>query len=282
VLVETDELERQLGDQALRVFDCTVLLEPGPDGVRLESGREEWANAHIPGAGFLDLLDELADPGSQFHFMLPPAGQFAEVMSRHGVEDGTRVVLYDGHGNSWAARVWWMLRAYGFDDAAVLNGGWTKWTLEGRPTSSVAPDRPRGRFRPRPRSGVFVDRAVVLDAVESGSGCLLNALSEEQHRGAAPTVRGGRPGRIPTSLSMPARELVDAETRAFLPEPELRARLERVAPLGEGRVITYCGGGIAASATAFALRLVGHEDVAVYDASLEEWATDPSLPIEVD
>ena len=79
---------------------------------------------------------------------------------------------------------------------------------------------------------------------------------------------------------MPALELVDPETHAYLPAAELRSRLESVGAMGADSVITYCGGGIAASGVAFALKLVAQENVSVYDASLEEWATDRSLPIE--
>jgi len=280
LLIETNALADQLDDPALRLFDCTVVLEVGPDGVSIESGRAGWEAAHIPGAGFLDLLGELADPTSRFHFMLPPSEHFAEVMSAHGVEDGTRVVLYDRRGSMWAARVWWMLRAYGFDEAALLNGGLTKWTLEGHSRSSAPPHHSRASFQARPRAGVFVDKDAVLAAISDETTCLLNALSADQHRGTGPTVSGGRPGHIPTSRSMPALELVDPETQAYLPAAELRSRLESVGALGADSVITYCGGGISASGVAFALQLVGRDNVSVYDASLEEWATDPSLPID--
>jgi thiosulfate/3-mercaptopyruvate sulfurtransferase len=282
LLVETDELAAGLGDPALRLFDCTVILEVGPSGLSIRSGRDDWADAHIPGAGFLDLLEELSAPSSRFRFMLPPEDQFVQVMSAHGVGEGTRVVLYDSRDSSWAARMWWMLRAYGFDAARVLNGGWTKWTLEGRPVSSEPPAHDRRGFTSRPRAGVFVDKDAVLSATrDGGATCLLNGLSAAQHRGTGPTVPGGRPGHIPGSRSMPAADLVDPSTQAFLPEAELRARLSDVGALGADRVITYCGGGIAAAEVAFALRLVGRENVAIYDASLEEWATDETLPIDV-
>jgi len=280
LLIQTGALAAQLSDPKLRVFDCTVVLEVGPDGVSIRSGRDGWTGAHIPGAGFLDLLTELSDQGSRFHFMLLPAERFAEVMSAHGVEDGTRVVLYDSRDSIWAARVWWMLRAYGFDDAAVLDGGWTKWTREGRPVSSDPPAYAEGRFHVRPRPGVFVGKGEVLAGIGAAETCLVNGLAAEQHRGG-PTVPGGRPGHIPGSENVPAQSLVDPETQAYLPEPELRALLESAGALRAGRVITYCGGGIAASGVAFALKLLGHDDVSIYDASLEEWATDPSLPIEV-
>jgi len=281
LLVDTDALARELEDPALRVFDCTVLLEVGPDGVSVVSGRDAWTAAHVPGSDSLDLMVELSDPASSFRFMLPPAEQFAAVMSAHGVEDGTRVVLYDSRSSMWAARVWWMLRAYGFDDAAVLDGGWTKWAFEGRPASSAPPGYPRARFQARPRPGVFVGKDSVLAATGKAGACLLNGLPEELHRGVGPTIPGRRPGHIPGSRSMPAESLVDPATQAYLPEAELRARLEAVGALAADRVVTYCGGGISASSVAFALTVLGHDDVAVYDASLEEWATDSSLPIEV-
>jgi thiosulfate/3-mercaptopyruvate sulfurtransferase len=282
LLTTTDGLEAQLGDPRLRIFDCTVVIELGPDGVAFRSGRESWEQAHIPGAGFLDLLEELAAPHTAFHFMLPAAEQFARVLGSHGVGDGARVVLYDSQNGSWAARTWWMLRGYGFDDATVLDGGWTKWTLEGRPTSTAPPVDPPAAFTPRPRPGVFVDRDAVLDAIGDERACLINALPEALHRGEGPALAGRRQGHIPGSGNVPAETLVDPQTRAFLPERELRAALTRAGALDADHVITYCGGGIAASGVAFALRLLGHEDVAVYDASLEEWATDPSLPLTVD
>jgi len=280
LLIETDVLAERLDDPTLRVFDCTVLLDVGPDGLRIESGRDRWVEGHVPGAGFLDLLVELSDARSPYHFMLPSAERFAEAMSAHGVEDGTRVVLYDSGGSMWAARVWWMLCAYGFDGAAILNGGWTKWTLEGRPVEEGEAGYPPARFEARPRAGVFVGKEDVLGAL-GGSACLVNALGEEQHAGSGPTVPGGRPGRIPGSANVPATRLVDPATQAFLPRLELEAVLVEAGATADRPVITYCGGGIAASSVAFALRLLGREDVAIYDASLEEWATDAGLPIEV-
>jgi thiosulfate/3-mercaptopyruvate sulfurtransferase len=125
---------------------------------------------------------------------------------------------------------------------------------------------------------MFADKAAVLGALGDGA-CVLNALTEEQHRGTGGVVYG-RPGRIAGSANVPARALVDPRTHAYLSAGELRARFEAVGALGTQRVVTYCGGGIAASSAAFVLALLGHENVAVYDASLSEWAADPALPME--
>jgi thiosulfate/3-mercaptopyruvate sulfurtransferase len=280
-LAETDWLADRLGDPGVRVLECTVNLHPAPElpgGFRVESGRSNWAAGHIPGAGFVDLPGELSDRTSPLRFMMPPAPQFAEAMSRHGVGEGVRVVLYDRAVNMWAARVWWMLRAFGFQEAAVLNGGWKKWTREGRPVGSDPGERPARRFVPRPRPGLIADKAAVLAGISDRTTCVLNALTAEQHRGGG--VHYGRPGRIRQSVNVPARELVDPETHAYLPADALRRTFAAVGALAASRVITYCGGGIAASSDAFVLMLLGHEAVSVYDASLSEWAADPSLPME--
>jgi thiosulfate/3-mercaptopyruvate sulfurtransferase len=282
-LVETDWLFEHLDDPRVRVLECTVYLHPAdvPGGYRVESGRARWAAGHIPGAGFVDLQADLSDPSASLRFTIPPAAQFAEVMSRYGVGEGVRVVVYDRFVNMWAARVWWMLRAFGFDGAAVLNGGWRKWTLEGRPVATDDGARPRREFTVRPRPELVADKAGVLAALGQERTCVLNALTEEQHRGTG-GVSYGRPGRIAGTVNVPARALVDPETHAYLPDEALRAKFSEAGALDARRIVTYCGGGIAASSDAFALALLGRDDVAVYDASLSEWAADPSLPMERD
>jgi thiosulfate/3-mercaptopyruvate sulfurtransferase len=279
-LVSTEWLAGRLEDPALRVLECTTLLHPLPDGgFRAESGRATWASGHIPGSGFADLTGDLSDQTSSLRFMMPSPDRLATAIGALGVGAGTRVVLYDRAVNMWAARVWWMLRAIGFDDAAVLDGGWRTWTLENRPVSTAPCAYPPGRLVARPRPGLFADRATVLAGVGDTATCLVNALTEEQHRGSG-GVHYGRPGRIAGSVNVPARSLVDAKTHAYLPADELRKHFEASGALDAGRVIAYCGGGIAASSDAFVLAMLGHDRVAVYDASLSEWARDPSLPME--
>jgi thiosulfate/3-mercaptopyruvate sulfurtransferase len=281
-LVETEWLAEHLGDPDVRVLECTVYLHPDPsaaNGFRVESGRAKWAEGHIPGAGFIDLPEELSDRSSKLRFMMPPAAQFADAMGRAGVGDGVRVILYDRNVNMWAARIWWMLRAFGFDNAAVLNGGWKKWTSEGRPVSIDPGVRMAQTFVAKPRPELIADKQAVLAGVGARGTCLLNALTEEQHRGTG-GASYGRAGRIKGSTNVAARDLVDPKTHAYLPAETLRERFKAAGALDAGRVITYCGGGIAASSDAFVLTLLGKDDVALYDASLSEWASDPSLPME--
>ena len=282
-LVETNWLEEHLNDTDLRLLDCHVLLFPEDSGgFRLESGRPNWEEGHIPGSGFVDFVTDLSDPHSALPLMMPPADQFADAMTRAGVSADTRVILYDDFYNIWAARVWWMLRTSGFDNAAVLNGGWHKWTQEGRPVSDrpVAPTR--GQFVATPRPALMAGKQEVLEAIQTPSSCLLNALTAEDHAGTGGMIQYPRPGRIASSENVSFYDLVDPQTHAYLPAEQLREKFEAVGAIGAQRVITYCGAGIAASSEAFVLTLLGLEDVAVYDGSLMEWAADASLPMETD
>ena len=281
-LVETEWLAQHLDDPGVRILECTVYLHPKPEGgFFAESGQAKWAESHIPGAGFADLTQELSDRTSKLNYMMPSAEQFAAAMERYGVGDGVRVVLYDRAVNMWAARVWWMLRAFGFENAAVLNGGWKKWTGEGRPVSTDTGTRPARRFVATWRPELIADKQAVLAGVGDRATCIVNALTPEQHAGTGGVVYG-RPGRIKGSTNVAARDLVDPKTHAYLPAETLREKFRASGALDAGRVITYCGGGIAASSDAFVLTLLGKDEVALYDASLSEWAADPSLPMDRD
>ena len=112
------------------------------------------------------------------------------------------------------------------------------------------------------------------------SSCLINALTAEEHAGTIAYY--ARPGRIPSSINIPTIALMDPVTHAYLPAAQLRAKFAAVGTSNCGRVITYCGGAIAACNVAFVLTLLGITNVAVYDGSLLEWAGDPSLPMGTD
>jgi thiosulfate/3-mercaptopyruvate sulfurtransferase len=283
ILVSTQWLAAHLGEPDLRVFDTTCRLVPDPGATfpfRAESGRPHYLAGHVPGGGFLDLLEDLSDKRSALRFTMPSAEQFGEALSRAGVGPATRVVLYSARPNFWATRIGWMLRAFGFDAAAVLDGGWEKWHAEGRPVSTEPTAYPPALFVPRPRPDLLARKADVLNALDRADTRMLNALAHTQHVGES-DVHYGRPGHIKGSGNLPYLDLLDPIHGTFLPEADLRAKLDESGALDAKRVVTYCGGGIGATTLAFAMALVGRgDDVAVYDGSLSEWCADPSLPME--
>lgn len=283
-LVETGWLAEHLDDSDLRIIDCTSYLPDYFEKVEAKkaSGRDNYEQGHIPGAVYVDLIDDLSDPNRpELMYPMPSSEQFAAVMSRLGVGDGTRVILYDGFLNMWSTRVWWMLRAFGFDNAAVLNGGWQKWVAEGRPVSTESGSYPLADFVSRPRPELIATKEDVLSAIKDEEARLINALSEAEHTGDPNFPHHyTRPGHIPGSANVPFTGVIDLEgTSAYVDPVELREQFEAAGALDGEKVITYCGGGIAASQAAHILTLLGVENVALYDGSLTEWGADPSLPM---
>lgn len=284
-LIRTDWLGAHLADPGLRIFDCTTHLkraEPGSGTPYLiVSGKSDYEAGHIPGAGFLDIQEELSDNTTKLRFMMPSADDFAAAMSRHGVGEGVRVVLYSAGSIMWATRVWWMLRAFGFDEAAILDGGWDKWLAEGRPVSTEPCAYPSAKFTARPRPGMVIGKQEVSAALGNAGTVIVNALSPELHSGKKPS-RYGRPGRVPGSVNLPAATLLDSGTKAFVPLPQAQSNFDLTGVGKSKDVICYCGGGISATVDLFMLYQLGYEHLALYDGSMGEWANDHSLPIQTD
>jgi thiosulfate/3-mercaptopyruvate sulfurtransferase len=279
-LIDTEELARRLGAPGLRVFDCTTYLRPRPEGgYNAESGRANYDKGHIPGAAFLDLGGELSDPHSKLRFTLPPLDELTKTFAAKGIGHGTFVVLYSHATPTWASRIWWMLRAIGFDDAAILDGGLDKWKAENRPLQTEPETYPPATLTLHGRPEIFVDKNDIKAAIGKTGTLTLNALSHEQHRGTGGVVYG-RPGRIAGSSCVPAASLFGAD-KTLKPIAELRQAFAGVDAAPDKQVLVYCGGGIAASLDAFVLTaILGHKNVAVYDNSMQEWSNDPSLPME--
>lgn len=280
-LVQTAWLADHLADPTVRIFDCTTHLIPDPKGVyTVLPGRADFEKGHIPGAQFIDLQADLSDNTQRLRFMKPDAETFAASMRRLGVSQDSRVILYSGANVWWATRAWWLLRVFGFDNAAVLDGGLQKWTREARPTA-IGPATPAqpGNFTVKEERPLMADKAAVLKAIGDGAICTVNALLPAQHKGEGGTSYG-RPGHIAGSVNVPAAHLINPDTNTFRSAAELRASFDAIGAMDRA-VITYCGGGIAASADSLALIMLGHQNVKLYDASLSEWVADPALPMEL-
>lgn len=283
-LVDDTWLAAHLDDSGLVVLDATALLpSPRHDGdYRCASGHAAWAERHIPGSRHADLTGDLTDHHAPYHFAVPSPDALAAALARLGVGEGSPVVAYDSGGGIWAARLWWMLRAISVP-AAVLDGGLEAWEAAGRPLvtgddTGRAPALPPLTPRPRPELWAGIEEVAAISRGDR-PGTLVCALPAGGFDGSAPT-RYSRRGHIPGSRSLPGRELLNSAGRV-LPGPELAARVDAVLHTADSPVVLYCGGGISATALALALTLLGRNDIAVYDGSLEEWSKDPALPLEL-
>jgi thiosulfate/3-mercaptopyruvate sulfurtransferase len=275
-LVSAEWLREHLGDPDLVLLDSSVLVEPDDEGgLRMVNGRANYDAGHIPTAGFADLMGELSKGDSPLEFAMPTPEQFLAAMSALGVSDDSRVVVYDSMNMAWAARVWWMLRWIGFDRAALLDGGLGAWTTAGYPLSTEPASRPAGHLTLSLRPELIADRDEVFAALEDSTVMLLDAMSLAHYRGE--WAMYDRPGHISGASNLPSSLLMD-EAGRFRPHDELEMLID-----GDrnARTITYCGGGIAAAADAFVLNRLGFTDVAIYAASLQEWAADPANPMEI-
>lgn len=272
-------LHDHLNDDHLVVVDATNHLPVPTDGPYVpESGAQTYRAEHIPGALFADLLDDFADPVAAEPWTAPDHERFAAAAGALGIGDGATVVVYDQHDGFWATRFWWHLRYEGFDQVTVLDGGLPAWKAAGFEVTDVVPEPTPRTFTGTRRPGLIRSTDEVAANLDDEGTVLVNVLDEATYRGEVDTY--ARRGHIPGSINLPVFTLRDPATGALRPVEELRAEFENAGLLDtDKRVVTYCGGGIAATGVAYALALAGRDDVAIYDGSMTAWAGNPELPL---
>ena len=271
-LVSTEWLAAELGAPDLKVVDATIFL---PNSGR--DARSEHEAEHIAGAVFMD-LDEIVDSDNPAPHMLPPAAKFASRVRALGIGDGDRIVIYDNSPLHSAARAWWMFRTFGARNVAVLDGGLSKWAVEGRPVERGSSERPLGHFTPAPDTGAVADLGQVAALVHSGDHEIVDARPASRFAGEDPEPRPGvQPGHIPGARSLPQTELFYADG-TWKRGAELRAAFEAAGVDLAKPMITTCGSGVTAAVLLFGAHLLGKEDVKLYDGSWAEWGADPTTP----
>jgi thiosulfate/3-mercaptopyruvate sulfurtransferase len=273
-IVSTDWLADHLRDPDLRVADVRWYLDPA------RRGREAYAAGHIPGAVFLDVEEDLSAPGGgrgspRGRHPWPSEEQVARVMGAAGIGSGVRVVAYDDQAGAIAARLWYLLRSHGHEDAAVLDGGIVKWIAEGRAVETATP-RPRpARFDARLRPGSVVGKQELATA--DRQVLVLDARAADRYRGDNEPI-DPRAGHIPGAKSAPfSGNLTPGPIPVFLPPAALR---RRYAALGAepSPPVVYCGSGVTACHDLLALASAGLSG-SLYAGSWSEWSADPALPV---
>ena len=284
-LASTDWLAEHLDDPNVRPVDIRgyvrkIDLGGGRQKAEYTGAREEYDEAHIPGAVYVDWTQDITDPEDPVPAQLAPPELFAGLMGDLGIGDETHVVVYDHTGGQFATRLWWALTFYGHDRVSVLDGGWNKWTGEDRATTAEVSTPEPATFVPRPRPAWRTEAEAVLAASESGDAFVLDARDAGQFTGAV--TRGeGRPGHLPGATHLHADKLL-REGGGFRSEAEISDVLQE-AGVSEDRdapIVAYCNGGVAATVPLFALYRLGYKNLANYDGSWNEWGVREDLPAE--
>jgi len=271
LLASTEWLGDQLSRPELRILD----VRWRPDG----SGRAAHAAGHIPGAVHLDWRTELIDPSDTGDaLLLAGPEQVANALASAGVSDGATVVIYDDTVSLFAARTWWSLRVYGLESARILDGGYNAWAEEDRPVShAVMPPVP-GRFTPRAQPRMRLTTPDVRSLLGSPDVALLDARAPAEYRGFEGNTK--RLGHIPGAQNVPVGAMTRPGSHHFRDGNELRDMLLKANVSRGRRMVCYDGSGVAAAKLAFALTILGHDDVAVYDGGWAEWGNRLDLPVD--
>jgi thiosulfate/3-mercaptopyruvate sulfurtransferase len=270
---------------AVVVVDVRGKVLPPGSKPRYLGKRDEYEAGHIPGAVFVDWTRDIVDLSDPVPVQIAPADAFAAKMTELGIDDSTLVVAYDDYNHVFAGRLAWALRFYGHDAVRVLDGGFGRWLAEGRPTAkanaaSAAPAALPVRFTPRPRPELRRSADEVAATLGKSDVLLIDARPAEQYAGAVSA--SVRSGHIPGARNVPYASLIDKETGRFLPLGEL-GRVFANAGVDVGAlprdIIVYCNGGVSCTVALSALRMLGRDEVAVYDGSWNEWGADAVRPI---
>ncbi|WP_394730975.1 sulfurtransferase [Altererythrobacter sp. GH1-8] len=271
-LVSTAWLADRLQNPDIVILDASMHL---PAAGR--DARAEFLDEHIAGARFLDLAS-LTDETSDVPSAMPRPEQLAERLASLGASPSSRIVVYDDSAVKTAARAWYLCRAHGLENVAVLDGGLAKWKAEGRVMESGAPEiTPAAPFElPSPSRIRF--KADMLANLDSCAAQVLDARDTGRFSGAVEdTVHNLPSGHIPGSCNLPFPLLYN-ENGTFKQPDELRQAIEATGIDLSKPVITSCGSGVTACILLLALEQVGHTDVALYDGSWLDWASDPNTP----
>ena len=268
-LVSTQWLAGRLGEPGLVAVDCSWHM---PASGR--SGRDEFLQAHIPGARFLG-IDEVRDTSNPAPHMLPAAPDFVSAMEAIGVGSDDRIIVYDNSPTRTAARGWFMLRHFGASQVAILDGGFQKWIAEGRPVESGEPKPRSARFEAAERQDEVVTKQQLLGGVELP---IVDARGAARFEGAEPDPRPGvAPGHIPGARNLPFSSLYN-DDGTFKSSDELRRLFAEAAADPSQGFIASCGSGVTAASLLFAAHLLGNDEAALYDGSWSEWGSDPQTP----
>lgn len=274
-LVNCAWLLSRLDAQDIVVLDGTFIL---PNQER--NAYDEFLAVHIPGAQFFD-IDLIADRKNPLPHMLPSAEDFSAAVGDLGINNQTKVIVYDNNSFMASARIWWTFRVFGHHDVLVLNGGLKRWKATGGMVVSDSVQPVKNQFISHFNANLVCDLEGMRAVIENESHNILDARSSNRFSGAEAELRPGlRSGHIPGSLNLHYESLVNSETGELASLPELKALYGEAGINDKKPIVTTCGSGVTASILALGLFCQGYKSIPVYDGSWTEWGGRTDTPIE--
>jgi thiosulfate/3-mercaptopyruvate sulfurtransferase len=274
-IVSTQWLAEHINDPDLVILDATFHLPNVPF-----NAREDYTHEHIPGALFFE-LDAVADQACSLPHMLPSPEIFSAIMGMMGISNNKTVIAYDSYGLFSASRVWWMLRIFGHENIAILDGGLPKWQQEGHPVTDRIETPTPASFKADFNPAMVVHRDEVKIASETGDSSIFDARSNDRFTGKEEEPRPGMSsGHIPKSTNIPFGSLLHEIEQTLLDEDDLRKVFDAAGYRPGKPIICSCGSGVTACTIALGLHLIGEKNVKVYDGSWSEWGANHNLPVE--
>ncbi len=284
-LVETTWLAEHLQDPSMRIVDMRgyvrTVEQNGVQEAHYVGAHDEYEQAHIPGAVYIDWTSDIVDPDDPIKAQIAPAERFAQMMRRVGIGDQHIVVAYDAHpASQFATRLWWALKYYGHEQVVVLNGGLAKWQRENLPLTDTIPEYLSATFTPVVQPQLRATAEDVLKLLGQQDVTLIDARDRGQYTGAL-VRKPGRPGHIPGALNIPREELMDHTTGTFRSNEELAQVFSNASVLPQQHIVAYCNGGVAATSVLFSLAMLGYPSLTNYDGSWNDWGERQDLPVEL-
>ena len=272
-LITVEQLSQRLNNEKLVVLDASYFMP-----AMQRDGRTEWQQQRIGNAQYFDFDQQICEPAADYPHMMPTPELFTEAVQALGVDQDSEVVVYDSLGLFSSPRAWWMFRAMGHDNVAILNGGMPAWQSAGLALNTDSPRSLKaGDFVANYRPEMISDAETVLMALQDASVRVLDARSASRFDGSEPEPREGlRSGHMPGAKNLPFNNLLD---NGFLRPAEALAPLFSEVVNPEQRLIFSCGSGVTACHLALAAHVCGYPDLSVYDGSWSEWGARPELPL---
>lgn len=273
-LISVQDLQQHLSDQNWLIVDCRFDLGD------TNAGRRAYEQAHIPGAVYAHLDDDLSGtiiPGTTGRHPLPSVAELTALFSLWGVDDTVQVIVYDDKGGGIASRLWWMLRWLGHDAVAVLDGGWPAWLKAGAAVSKLPANLRPKTFVARPKKEMLVDAAAIDSMRTDADFTVVDSRAAERYRGEVEPIDPVA-GHIPGAINLPFPENLEEGT--FQDPAQLKARFEKaLMDKSPDHVVFYCGSGVTACHNLLAYAHAGLGNARLYPGSWSEWITDKNRAV---